>query len=311
MKTWRIGTAIAAILGTCICLAPAIAAGQVGPYSGSNQQPLPGTLNYVEGVAYLDGRQLNQKEVGKLTMAAGQELRTSEGKVEILLNPGIYLRVDDDSAVKMVTPDLTPTVVDVEHGRAAVEVDQLLKGNVVQIVDNGVTTQLVKNGYYEFNANSPMARVFKGQAEVEYRPNKWEKVKGDRELAVLPGEHESARKFQPNMAEDNLMAWSKLRSQYLAEANNQIAPEYYGAAPGWYWDPWMWDYTFLGPGPFFSPFGWGFYPMGWYGGMGFAGWGGFYGHGFRPVGGGRFLGGNRGGGGGFHGGMAGGFHGGR
>ena len=69
--------------------------------------------------------------------------------------------------------------------------------------------------------------------------------------------------------DDGLYNWSRLRSQYLAEANNQIAGEYAdmpGFNPGWYWDPWMWDYTYLGWDPFFSPFGWGFYP-----------WGGFYG----------------------------------
>jgi hypothetical protein len=106
------------------------------------------------------------------------------------------------------------------------------------------------------------------------------------------------------------------RSQYLAEANNQIAGEYVGGpgfAPGWYWDPYMWDYTFIGMGPFYSPFGWGFYPYVWAGGW-YGGWyGGHYGYrGVGRVGGpvhGFAGGGFRGGagfGGGFHGGGGGG-----
>ena len=335
MKSWRITTAIAALLGLGTLMAPAMAAGQAGTESA--QIGRPGDVNYVEGVASLDGNPLKQKDVGTASMEAGQELRTSEGKVEILLNPGIYLRMDSNSVVKMISPSLTPTIVELRHGHASVEVDQLLKENVVQIVDNGVTTQLVKNGYYEFNANSPMARVFKGQAEVQYSPKNWEEIKGGHELALLPNTHEKARTFHPDLAEDPLMAWSKLRSQYLAEANNQIASEYYGDGygPGWYWDQWNPGYTFLGMSPFYSPFGWGFYPMGWgWGGMGMGmgmGWGGgFYGRGFygggyyggrglegsgfRGVGGGRFVGGAgagfHGGGGGFRGGMGGGgFHG--
>ena len=47
-------------------------------------------------------------------------------------------------------------------------------------------------------------------------------------------------------------------------ASMPTAPGFY---PGWYWDPYMWDYTFLGWDPFFSPFGWGFYPWGGYGGL--------------------------------------------
>jgi hypothetical protein len=109
--------------------------------------------------------------------------------------------------------------------------------------------------------------------------------------------------FNPQNAEDGLYNWSRLRSQYLAEANNQIAGQYAGAAgfvPGWYWNPYMWDYTFISVGPYWSPFGFGFYPpWGWYGGL----WrGGFYGRGY--YGGGFAAGGFRGGfaGGGFHGG---------
>ena len=91
--------------------------------------------------------------------------------------------------------------------------------------------------------------------------------------------------FDSHPKDDVLYNWSSLRSQYLAEANDQIAGEYYGMAgfyPGWYWDPYMWDYTFLGWDPFFSPFGWGW--GGFYGGYGYYGRGfyggrGYYGHG--------------------------------
>lgn len=282
MRPWRFATAL---LGVGLLCAPAFAAGQAAPPAyengpaGNDVLPGPGTINYVEGAVYLDGQPLGKNSVGSTQMEAGQVLQTHEGKAEILLNPGIYLRVDDHSEVKMISPFLTPTKVAVLRGEAGVEVDQLLKQNVVQVIDHGVTTQLAKTGYYEFNANHDRVKVFKGQAEVEYASNKWAKVKGDHEMALLPGEKEKAVKFHPDQQEDPLMAWSKLRSQYLAEANQQMAPEFYGPGfyPGWYWNPYMWNYTFIG-GPFMSPFGWGFYPLGW--GWGGLGWGGFYGHGF-------------------------------
>lgn len=297
----------------------------------NNVMPDPGTVNYVEGAVYLDGHPLGKNSVGNAQMAADEVLETHNGMAEILLDPGIYLRVGDHSSVRMISPYITPTRVDVLRGHASVEVDQLLKENVLQVVDHGVTTQLVKTGYYEFNGNTGRVKVFKGQAEVEYAPGKWAKVKGNHDMALVPGAKEQEAKFHPNPQEDQLMNWSKLRSQYLAEANQQMAPDYYGPGydPGWYWDPYMWNYTFIGGGPFYSPFGWGFYPLGWgMGGLGWGGgWGGFYGrgfyhapghagfyggHGFHGVGGGTFHGGTAGGGafGGFHGGMGGGFHGG-
>jgi hypothetical protein len=321
---------------------PAFGAYIPNPTNPANP-PRPGTVNYIEGAAYIDGRSLSSQSVGNTALDASQVLNTGAGKAEILLTPGIFLRVDNQSAVKMISPDLAQTQVELERGRAAVEVDQIFPENMVQIVDNGVTTQLMKTGYYEFDANQPEVMVFNGRAEVELGGGKWEAVKNHHELALVEGAHQKPVDFDSHPADDDLYNWSRLRSQYLAEANNQIAGEYAympGFYPGWYWDPYMWDYTFLGWDPFFSPFGWGFYPwggpLGFYG-AGFYG-GGFYNHGRyghqpnRPVNGGGCTGlggrgssGNhglngggrgfsRGGGtfgGGFHGGgLGGGFHGG-
>lgn len=287
----------------------------------------PGTVNYVEGAVFLDGSPLNQKEVGTLEMNPGDVLRTGVGKAEVLLTPGVFLRVDDHSAVRMISPDITPTQVAVERGRASVEVDEIYQQNTLQIMDAGVTTQLVKTGYYEFDANQPEVQVFHGEAEVEVGDGRWRKVKDHHEMALAAGHRRKPENFVARGYGDDLYNWSSLRSQYLAEANNQIAGQYAGVAgfyPGWYWDPYMWDYTYIGMDPFWSPWGWGFYPPwgwyggywgggGWYGGPGY--WGGRH---YGPVGpapragvGAGFRGGGFGGGG-FHGGggFGGGFHGG-
>lgn len=286
--------------------------------AGPVNPPQPGTVNYIEGAAFLDGTLLNNQSVGSMDLGAGQELTTGAGKAEILLTPGIFLRVDDHSAVKMISPESDNTQVELERGRAGVEVDQIFPENMVQIIDNGVTTQLMKTGYYEFDANQPEAMVFDGQADVEVGNGKWEKVKGHHELALATGVREKTVNFDSHPTSDDLYNWSRLRSQYLAEANNQIAGEYAyapGFYPGWYWDPSMWDYTYLGWDPFFSPFGWGFYPWGgFYGGWGYYGHRYYGGHGFpghRVYGGHGSAGGRTFGGGGFHGGRSGGgFHGG-
>jgi hypothetical protein len=307
MKHWRaiIATTFA-IAGLGLVGMPAFGADIPNPTQPAGF-PDPGTLNYVEGSASLDGQALNNKSVGNIELKAGQELTTGTGKAEILLTPGIFLRVDSNSAVKMISPDLAQTQVELESGRLGVEVDQIFPQNMIQIVDNGVTTQLMKTGYYEFSSPPTQAKVFDGLAQVEIGDGKWEELKGHHEVALAEGVREKTANFDSHPTDDALYNWSKLRSQYLAEANNQIAGEYAyepGFNPGWYWDPYMWDYTYLGMNPFYSPFGWGFYPWGGFGG-GF----GFYGGGF--YGGRGFYGGGRGfAGGGFHGGGGGGFHGG-
>ena len=323
------------LLGLALAVAPAFAD---QPAGGTAQPARPGTVNYVEGSVSIDGQEIAANQVGAINLAAGQELTTGEGKAEVLLTPGVFLRVDSNSAVKLIAPDLLNTKVEIEKGRAALEVDELHKENNLQIVDAGVTTRLVKEGYYQFDANAPQVAVFKGKAEVELRDGKTKDVKGNHQ-AALQDDLTTLKTagLDDNKDKDSLYNWSRLRSQYLAEANNQIAPYYAGYAPGWYWNPYGWGYTFIGAGPFYSPFGWGFYPIGYgWGGYYGGGWG-YYGHpyhghrfvvgsgvrtgttrtftGVRPSSGfhgtvpaGGFHGGMSGGMGGFHGGMAGGMH---
>ena len=300
MKQWSV---LIALAGLGMLGMPAFGADV--PSSARSANPAgPGSVNYIEGTASLDGRSISNRNVGSAALGPGEELTTGAGKAEILLTPGIFLRLDSNSAVKMISPDLENTQVELERGRAGVEVDQIFPQNMVQIVDHGVATQLMKTGYYEFDANQPEAMVFDGRAEVEVGNGKWETVKGHHELAlVADGAHEKTVGFDAHPTNDELYNWSSLRSHYLAEANNQIAPEYaYGPGfnPGWYWDPYVYGYTFLGWDPFYSPFGWGFYPWGGF----YGGWG-FYGHpyyGGRGFYGGGYRGGGFNGGGGFHGG---------
>ena len=59
----------------------------------------PGTINYVEGQATLNDQTLTSQSVGHSEIAPGQTVATQNGKVEVLLTPGVFLRLGDDSAV--------------------------------------------------------------------------------------------------------------------------------------------------------------------------------------------------------------------
>lgn len=273
---------IIALLGLGLMGSPLFAA-DTGDSGDQAQQADPGTVNYVQGAVYLNGQKLSSKDVGKATIEPGEEINTAQGKAEVLLTPGVFLRMDDNSAVKMVSPDLAMTQVELDKGRAGVEVDEIHDQNDLQVIDGGVTTRLNKRGYYEFDANHPEALVFKGEAHVQVNDNKWKEIKSHHEFALNDGAQlasEKPQNFNEDDAKDELYNWNSLRSEYMAEANNQMAQDYAGpyAGPGWYWDPWAFDYAYMGFGPFASPFGFGFYPMGWWGG-GFYPYGGFYGGG--------------------------------
>jgi hypothetical protein len=114
---------------------------------------LPGTLNYVEGQASSGTHVLDSHSVGSLQLQAGQTLETRNGRAEVLLTPGIFLRLDHNSSAKMVSSSLTNTEVELTSGRASVEVAEIHKENNVTIVAGGVPSQLVKDGLYAFDSD--------------------------------------------------------------------------------------------------------------------------------------------------------------
>jgi len=158
--------------------------------------------------------------------------------------------------------------MELDRGRADIEVDEIHPRNNLQITVAGASTRLLKAGLYAFDADKDNIRVFKGEAELQERGDnqKLIKVKGDREVQLAESETIKPASFDRNQAKDSLYQWSSLRSQYLAEANMNLASAYAGyggMTPGWYWDAGFWGYTWLpGDGLLWNPFGWGFYSPG-------------------------------------------------
>ncbi len=278
------------------------AAGRAQSQNQNSRPAQPGSINYVEGRASIGNQELSSSSIGSIQLQAGQSLNTQAGKVELLLVPGTFLRVDDDSSVKMLNPGLANTQVEIVKGRAMVEATDINKDNNIPVDENGVTTRILKNGLYSFDSNQQTIRVFKGKAEVLVNDKKID-LGRERELLLNAGAKPKARDFDARNYEDDFFRWSALRSGYLSEASIDQARIYVNGGPGWfgpgwYWDPWFSCYTFVpGAGIFYSPFGWGFYsPFAVYRSPFFYGgyWGrphGFgefhypYGHGVEPRGG--------------------------
>jgi hypothetical protein len=253
--------------------------------TGANSA-LPGTLNYVEGRAFVGSQSLDGKSIGQVTLEAGQSLDTEKGKAEMLLTPGVFLREGDNTSVKLVSAGLADTELVLVQGHAMVEATEVLPQNNLRIVEDGITTRILKPGLYDFDGAANQVRVFDGEAAV-LEADKEVKVKAGHEVTLAAAAPEKAQKFDRKAYDnDDLYRWSSLRSAYVAEANVDAAryvvadgggwygPGWYGPGwwgfggwgpgwGGWYWDPWFSAYTFIpGGGLFYSPFGWGFYSPG-------------------------------------------------
>jgi hypothetical protein len=227
---------------------------------------VPGTVNYVEGQVALDGQTLPVKQNGSTLLGTNQVLDTGQGKAEMLLTPGVYFRLGDNSEVRMVSPGLADTRVELVKGTAMLEVDQLYKENDLSVVVGATTTRIDKEGLYDFQAQPGDIRVLDGKATV-YEGDAHTNLKKGHEVLLANAALKSQSLNQEAVETDALYRWSKLRGQYEADANVNMAYSVsaYGGwyGPGWYWDPFWSFYSFLpGDGFFYNPFGWGFYSPG-------------------------------------------------
>jgi hypothetical protein len=274
----------------------------------------PGTVNYIEGQVSIDGRVIARNQYGYSHLEANNVLSTQNGKAEILLSPGVFVRVGNNSEIRMVSPELVAPQVEVIRGQAMVEADWVPKDGQIDILQKGAQATIRKPGLYRFDSDGSRIQVIDGKLTVAENNQRKEFGKG-KEVTL------TAAKLKPvsfdRNAEDDLYRWSSVRDSYLAEANVSTAQSAYsGYGPywgaGWYWNPYFAAWSWLpGDGYFFSPFGYPFFSPGYVryagfyrGGYGYHGGLGYRGGvaAFSPRASGFAGGGFHGGGGGFHGG---------
>src|SRR5215468_4488685 len=231
-----------------------LAVGLAAAIARASQPPktaYPGTVNYGEGQVSIGSQNPGATEIGSVRLEPQQTLTTADGKAEVLLTPGVFLRLGERSAVEMISPSLTNTEVALNHGEATIEVASIYPQNRIVIDEGRAKTRLLKVGFYDFDADRREVRVFSGKAELQ---------DGDRRVTIKSG-HEvtlgsanlKAQSFDKRASEDELYQWSSLRSSYLAQANADTAPQYYvngywspgWLGSGWYSNPWFGGYTFL------------------------------------------------------------------
>ena len=219
-----------------------------------------GMVNYVEGGVHIAGSPVKLDGAIFPEVKIGQTLSTEAGHAEILLTPGVFLRLDRNSSFRMIANKLTDTQVEILKGSALVEVDEILKDNHIAVKMGDSSTVLTKNGLYHFNADAGQIRAFDGKAQVSAASNSTE-LKGGRTLLVANSL--TPDKFNKNKSKDELYLWSEQRDYRLALANisaaRGIKTNSYTSSM-WAWDPWLSMYTFLPrSGRVYSPYGFSWY----------------------------------------------------
>mgnify|MGYP003394184613 CR=1 FL=1 len=240
-----------------------------------------GGVNFVEGtvgVVRKNGRSGILLKKDQLDI--GDRVSTgADGKVEILLNPGSYVRVGGNSAFEFRTTDLNDINLLVHRGSVIFEV---FASNDFIVNVHGPKSKfvLVDSGVYRLDVDREESTlsVWKGKARVGGETG--EVMKGGRESKVDGGQVVVA-KFDRD-EKDELDTWSKARSKELSKmiasldrnnVRNSLMNSYlvgrwnmFNSFGVWVYDPFLGTNCFLPFGyGWSSPYGYGFgRHIGWY-----------------------------------------------
>ena len=260
-----------------------------------------GGVNAVTGRATVRGRGTAEWQQLMITedLERGDVVKTGhDGRVEILLNPGSYMRIAENSEFELANNSLENLEVRLIRGTAIMEVTGAEDTELlINITTPHTRMAIVRRGLYRVNVVPGAATeliVRKGRVMLEGFHTK---VKGGDKVVFSSSNAFSVAKL--NKADkknvDTFEGWSKERAETVAQANRQIKRRDVSLLLASFNDPWsrgfsgrfggMWVYnprsrcyTFM---PFYSgwgsPYG-GSYSSAFYGGY----FGGNYCCGGRP-----------------------------
>jgi FecR protein len=208
----------------------------------------------------------------------GEKLSTgANGRVEILLNPGSYLRLGPNSTAEFKTTSLDDLQIKLDSGSAMFEVFASKEFTVSVFTPKGLT-KLVESGVYRFDIaadGSAVVSVTEGKAMVgttTVKEGRTGTIDGNAKVAIA--------KFDRDKRDD-LAQWSRTRAKVLSamtaslrnrDVRNTLMSSFVMGRWGimdsfglWVLNPRFGTYCFLPFGyGWYSPYGYGYGPGIWW-----------------------------------------------
>ena len=186
-----------------------------------------GTLHYFEGDISIDGTPVQTKVARFSEIKEQSVLSTGLGRAEVLLTPGVFLRVSENSAIKMLDNRLISTRVEIMSGSVIVESDDpqmSIKDSPVSLIYKDYEVRLVKHGLVEIGTDPAQMRVYKGEAVVAITTGATANERATvKEGHLLPFSAALLTESFNDKVGDDLYIWARDRSQSLSAANMSSA----------------------------------------------------------------------------------------
>ena len=181
-----------------------------------------GVVNFTEGTVLVDDQPLVPKAGTFASVHEGSTLRTEKGRAEILLTPGVFLRVDENSAIRMVSNALDHTRIEFLKGAAILDSNEAQKGtDAIALLFKGFEIHFLKNGVYRLDSDPAVFETYVGEAEIRGDGQAPKKIDESRQFFFSIGMDTS--KYGDG-AIDTFSEWARNRAETI-EADNKAAQQ--------------------------------------------------------------------------------------
>ena len=232
-----------------------------------------GFVNRTDGKVYIRRQGSEDDEKGRASL--GTQMRNGDllstetaGFAEILLNPGAYLRLNENSEVRAINTSLMKVQFELVKGSVILEVGEVDKTSPLQLNTPHGQFFVKKDGLHRFDLLDGATLVAARQGEVwtgtreQVLANQGSKI-GRGKQALISGQETPELAKISKEAIDDFDVWSFNRAQTLVAANNMALRQsrtVSALAYGWFFDPFNGTYTFIPRrGMFWSPYGFGYF----------------------------------------------------
>jgi hypothetical protein len=170
-----------------------------------------GTVNYSEGIVYLNEAPLEFIADRLQVVEKGESLRTDKGRAEVQLGAYASLWLDNNAKLRMEDSSLTNILLQVEYGSVMVEIIEKSKNNRITMRFGDSVFTFEEIGVYRFDSKNPQLSVYEGRADI-FGEKKKAKVKQGRKADLL--HNLKLSKFDIRQR-DQFRTWSDYRSGVL------------------------------------------------------------------------------------------------
>jgi hypothetical protein len=146
-------------------------------------------------------------------------LRTDDGRAEVLLTPGVFLRVDRNSSIRMLSSRLADVRVEFIGGSAVLDNTNASSSGALSVIYKDYQLHSRARGVYRLDSAPAELKVEQGEAEVVCR-NKSVVVGAGQGLPLTPALEAHARGAD---GEDGFDLWANDRNQSVAADNAAAA----------------------------------------------------------------------------------------